>query len=62
LGLADWQPPVEAIPDEILALVQERQAARAAKNWPEADALRDQIAAAGYEVEDTPDGPRVQKK
>lgn len=39
-----------------MALVEQRQAARTAKNWPEADALRDQIIAAGYEVEDTPEG------
>lgn len=62
LGLVDWQPADETIPDAIMALVQQRQAARAAQNWPEADALRDQIAAAGYEVEDTPEGPRVQRR
>jgi cysteinyl-tRNA synthetase len=62
LGLADWQPADEAIPDAIMELVAQRQAARAAKNWPQADALRDQIAAAGYEVEDTPEGPRVQRQ
>ena len=62
LGLVDWEPTEEAIPDEIMVLVEQRQAARAAKNWPEADALRDQIAAAGYDVEDTPEGPRIQRK
>ena len=62
LGLADWQPTEEAIPDTIIALVEQRQAARAAKNWPEADVLREQIAAAGYEVEDAPEGPRVQRR
>lgn len=60
LGLADWQPPEEAIPREILHLAQQRQAARAAKNWVEADRLRDQAAAAGYTIQDTPDGPKVQ--
>ena len=45
-----------------MVLVAQRQAARAAKNKPEADALRDQITAAGYEVEDTPEGPRVQRR
>lgn len=62
LGLVDWQPPKEEIPDSILALVQQRQQARAEKRWAEADALRQRIAAAGYEVEDTPQGPRVKSK
>jgi cysteinyl-tRNA synthetase len=62
LGLGDWQPPKEEIPDSILALVQKRQQARSEKRWAEADALRQQIVAAGYEVEDTPQGPRVKPK
>ena len=32
--------------------------ARAAKDWSRADTLRDQIKAAGYELEDTPQGVR----
>jgi cysteinyl-tRNA synthetase len=28
------------------------------KDWARADAIRDRIAAAGIEVEDTPDGPK----
>ncbi len=62
LGLGDWQPPKAEIPESILALVQQRQQARSEKRWAEADALRQQIAAAGYEVEDTPQGPRVKSK
>lgn len=34
----------------------QRQAACAARSWSEADALRDQVATADYEVEDTPEG------
>jgi cysteinyl-tRNA synthetase len=40
------------------ALLEQRAAARAAKDFTTADAIRDQIAAAGIEVEDTPSGPR----
>ncbi|MEZ5411554.1 MAG: cysteine--tRNA ligase [Acidimicrobiales bacterium] len=47
------------VPAEILALAEQRQAARVAKDWALADQLRDQIAAAGYTVEDTPNGPVV---
>jgi cysteinyl-tRNA synthetase len=59
LGLAEWEPAPEAIPEEIQNLVDRRQEARLAKRWPEADEVRDQIVAAGYEVEDTAEGPRV---
>lgn len=59
LGLAGWQPVAASIPVEILALATQRQQARAEKRWQEADALRAQLKAAGYEVEDTPQGPRV---
>lgn len=59
LGLAMWEPPTADIPDEILQLAQQRQDARTAKRWPEADRLRDQIIAAGYEIQDTPEGPRL---
>lgn len=61
LDLANWTPPEPVVPDEILVLAQQRQQARAEKRWSEADALRDQIRAAGYEVEDTPAGPRLRR-
>lgn len=38
-------------------LLAQRAEARAAKDFATADAIRDRIAAAGIEVEDTPDGP-----
>ncbi len=40
------------------ALLDQRQAARAAKDFDAADLVRDQLAAAGVEIEDTPQGPR----
>jgi cysteinyl-tRNA synthetase len=40
------------------ALLQQRQEARARKDWAAADAVRDQLKAAGVEIEDTPTGPR----
>ena len=39
-------------PDEILAAARARSAARAARDWPRADALRAEIEAAGWKVED----------
>lgn len=59
LRLGAWAPA--AVPAEMLALAEKRQAARAARDWAAADALRDQITAAGYEVRDTPEGPVVRK-
>lgn len=62
LRLADWQLAAQHIPDEITQLAQQRQAARAAKNWAKADRLREQIAAAGYDVQDTAVGPQIGPK
>jgi len=59
LRLAEWEPAEVSIPAEILSLAQQREAARAARRWQAADALREQIKAAGYTVEDTPQGPRL---
>jgi hypothetical protein len=47
-------------PSEVMALVERRQAAREAKDWAASDALRDQIEALGWGVQDTPSGPAVQ--
>lgn len=62
LRLAEWKPAKETIPDEIMALVQQRQQARTEKRWKDADALRGQVTAAGFEIEDTPQGPKVKSK
>ena len=59
LRLAEWRPPDPVIPDHILRMAQQRQQARDAKRWQEADKLRAQVFDAGYAIEDTPDGPRV---
>lgn len=52
----------DRLTDVVDALVQgllaERAAARETKDWARADAIRDQIKAAGVEVEDTPSGPK----
>jgi hypothetical protein len=43
-------------PPEVRALAERRAAARAAKDWAASDALRDEIAAAGWLVKDTAGG------
>jgi len=58
--LSEWQPAAKAdVPEEIMTLVQARTQARADKDWAAADKARDDLAALGYEVIDTPDGPEV---
>jgi cysteinyl-tRNA synthetase len=47
-----------AVDSLVEALVASRQAARAARDFATADAIRDQLAAAGIELEDTSDGAR----
>jgi len=42
----------------VSVVLEQRQAARARKDYATADAIRDQLAAAGIVVEDTPQGTR----
>ncbi len=49
----------EAIPEEIMALVEERTKAKKGRDYEKADAIRDQVLARGYKIEDTPQGTRV---
>lgn len=63
LGSLDVDAPAvqEEVPAEIMALAEARTAARKAKDFAKADALRDQLKAAGWIVEDTPNGIKVKK-
>jgi cysteinyl-tRNA synthetase len=47
------------IPAEVEALVQERQRAREAKNWPESDQIRNRLAELGWNVKDSKDGQKL---
>jgi cysteinyl-tRNA synthetase len=62
LGLAAWVPKREAVPDAVKALAEARLAARRAKDWPEADRLRGELHAAGWEMEDRADGYALKKR
>ncbi len=48
-------------PAELLALLEERQAARKAKDFKRSDAIRDELKAKGWVIEDTPKGPKLKK-
>ncbi len=55
LGLV-YNRKKETLDDGIAARIEARQAARAAKNWAEADRIRDELKAEGIVLEDTPQG------
>lgn len=50
------KPAATSAPAEVAALADQRWAAKAAKNWPEADRLRGAIAALGWTMLDRKDG------
>ncbi len=67
LGIDPWAAPwatggedrrlVEATGNLIQALLEERAKARAERDFAKADSIRDQLAEAGFAIEDTKDGP-----
>jgi cysteinyl-tRNA synthetase len=60
LGLERLLEPEEDAPDEEAErLLAEREAARAERDFATADARRDELAALGWVVRDTPEGPRL---
>jgi cysteinyl-tRNA synthetase len=51
----------ESATPELLTLLEHRQAARKAKDFKRADAIRDELKAKGWVIEDTPKGPRLKR-
>ncbi len=49
------------VPAELTALLEERQAARKAKDFKRSDAIRDELKAKGWAIEDTPKGARLKR-
>jgi cysteinyl-tRNA synthetase len=70
-ALANWDrldsvlgvgtPSEVGVPTDITALVEARQAARKAKDFKRADAIRDELKAKGWGIEDTPKGARAKR-
>ncbi len=54
-----FQRDQTSIPAEIITLLEQRSAARAAKDFGLSDQLRDQIATLGWTVKDTKDGQKI---
>ena len=61
LGLLYNRKKTDAIPAEVTALVEERAAAKKAKDWGRADAIRAQLTEMGWSVTDTAQGPKIAK-
>ena len=61
LGIELFGAEEEAIPAEIEDLVNARAEAKKAKDFAEADRIRDVLKEKGYIVKDTPNGPQVEK-
>jgi cysteinyl-tRNA synthetase len=55
-------PAHEEADEEVVRLVDRREQARAARDWGQSDKLRDEIRRLGWEVRDTPDGPKLRKR
>lgn len=53
---------IEQLPENILALQKRRQEARDSKDFAASDSIRKQIENLGFEVKDTPEGQKIQKK
>lgn len=51
--------PIEP-PEHVLALLEERNLAREQKDWAKSDSLRDEIAAIGWNVQDTRNGSTLE--
>jgi cysteinyl-tRNA synthetase len=62
LGLATWEPKQDVVPDDVKDLAEARGAARLEKNWAEADRLRAELHAAGWEMEDLQNGNYALKR
>ncbi len=70
-GLAAWKAidsvlgiarlAESAVPPELEALLEQRQAARKAKDFRRSDAIRDELKALGWAIEDTARGARLKR-
>jgi cysteinyl-tRNA synthetase len=53
--------PETEVPTELTALLDQRQAARKARDFKRADVIREELKAKGWVIEDTPKGARLKR-
>lgn len=61
LGVKEMREKNFGVSPEIEKLLAKREALRNSKKWAEADIVRKRIEGKGYEIEDTPKGPRLRE-
>lgn len=59
LGLAEFIGKKLEVPEEVQKLIEAREKAREQKDFKKSDELRKEIKKLGYDIEDTPKGPKV---
>jgi cysteinyl-tRNA synthetase len=62
LGVMNPVPAAAARDEEIEARLAAREEARKRRDWETADKIRDELAARGIEITDTPGGPRWRRR
>jgi len=62
LGMFWRKPQAEAWQPAVLQLVDAREVARKARDWKQADVVRQQLLELGVTVEDSPTGPKIRRK
>src|SRR5690606_10527439 len=62
LGLLPFAAPAADDDEEIRALIEEREKARAKKDWATSDRIREELQKRGIVVQDTPQGVRWYRK
>ena len=59
LKLDDYLGKSIEVPESVMKLVEKREQARKSGEFNEADKIRREIKKLGFEIEDTPDGPKI---
>ncbi len=62
LGVMHLPPPAATGGEAIEAALKDREEARKRRDWQTADQIRDELAAQGIDITDTPAGPRWRRK
>jgi cysteinyl-tRNA synthetase len=53
---------MDVVPEDALRLLEEREQARAARDFATADERRDELTRLGWEIKDTPAGPQLSRR